>query len=163
VTNDELLDLLNSIDFPQQYWDLCDRFPVRPTGQANLGRKNDILAAFAESGVTPRYVENCFIFEEERIGDITWSATFVKQRHGVELMFDRASSASHIGSNFAVLAYEAKRRSDPMFHRDRFQGPPPYPRPGHNGDAAVLKDIVKSHVLLVRAIKNAIRQKAAGE
>ena len=65
-----------------------------------------------------------------------------------------------VGSNFAVLAYEAKPLANPTFERSPFKGPPPYPRPIHNGKATALREIVKRHVFLVRSIKDALRREA---
>jgi hypothetical protein len=160
MTETDFLSLLNGIDFPRRYWELCDRFPVRPTGQANLGRKEDILAAFAEADIKPRYRDRSFEFEEELISDFTWLGVFVKQRSGIELMIGGESTYARIGSNFAVLAYDARRLADPKFERDCFKGPPPYPRPDHNGDPTALREIVKQHVSLVRMIKDVLRRRA---
>jgi hypothetical protein len=164
MTETDFLSLLNGIGFPERYWELCARFPVRPTGQANLGRKEDIFAAFAEVGVRPRYDsrDRSFEFEEERIGDFTWSGVFVKQRDGIELMIGGESKGARLGSNFAVLAYEARRLADPTFARDPCTGPAPYPRPAYNGEPAALREIVKEHLSLVRSIKDALRQQTAG-
>jgi hypothetical protein len=165
MTETDFLSLLNGVGFPQRYWEMCDRFPVRPIGQANVGRKEDILAAFAEVGVEPRYDsrDRSFEFEKEQIGDFAWSGVFAKQRSGVELMIGGESKFATLGSNFAVLAYQAQRLADPTFVRDPFKGAAPYPRPGHNGDPAALREIVKQHVLLVRLIKDALRgPRAAG-
>jgi len=106
----------------------------------------------------PRYVSRTFTFEEENIGDFTWSGIFVKQRNGVELMISGESNDTALGSNFAALAYEARRLADPTFVRDPFEGPAPYPRPDPNGNVAALREIVKQHVLLVRSIKDALRR-----
>ena len=147
MTETDFLSLLNSIDFSRRYWELCDHFPDRPTGQPNLGRKEDVLAAFAEVGVKPRYRQRTFEFDNERIGEFTWSGTFVKQHNGVELVFDGESNGAVLGSNFAVLAYNAQCLADPTFKRDPFSGPPPYPRPAHYGDLGALKEIVKQQRL----------------
>jgi hypothetical protein len=163
MTQTDFLSLLNDIGFSQRYWELCDRFPLRPTGLSNLGRKEDILAAFAEVGVKPRYHsgDRAFEFEEERIGDFTWAGVFVKQRYVVELMIGGESKGAGLGSNFAVLAYDARCLADPTFARDPFKGPPLYPRPDHNGDPAALREIVQQHVSLVRYIKDALRRQAS--
>ena len=165
MTEADFLLLLNAIDFSHRYWELCERFPTHPTGQTNLGTKEDILAAFNEVGINPRYDsrDRSFEFEEERIGDYAWSGVFAKQRHGVELLFGGKSSSGCLGSNFAVLAYDARRAADPTFVRDPFKGPAPYPRPDHNGDANSLSEIVKQHVALVRLIKDALRQRVGLE
>lgn len=97
--------------------------------------------------------------EREVIAGIEWCGTFMKQRNGLELMIDGESDDDRIGSNFAVLAYDAKQLADPSFERDPFTGPPPYPRPDHNGDSTALKAIVKEFVSLLRSIKSAIRNR----
>jgi hypothetical protein len=161
MTERAFLSLLNRIDFPRRYWEVCDRIRFGTSGQANLGRKEDILAAFAEAGVKARYDsrDRSFKFEEEVIGDLTWSGLFVKQRHGVELMISGTSTDARVGSNFAVLAYNAKRLADPAFERSPFGGgPPPYPRPDPGGDAAAMREVVKQHVDLVRMIKDELRR-----
>jgi hypothetical protein len=77
-------------------------------------------------------------------------------------MFAGESPDGAIGSNFAVLAYDAKRLADPTFARSAFSGPPPYPRPDHNGNPAALKAIVKKFVRLVRDVKAALRSRETG-
>jgi len=161
VTDLEFLSLLNAIDFPRLYWELCDRFPLlRPGLERPSGWKEAILAAFQEMGVKPRYDpdERCFIFEEEEIGGFNWDGALFMQRNGVELTFGGQAQDAHLGTVLAVLAYDAKRLADPTFKRDRFAGPPPYPRPACNGDLATLKEIVKEFVSLVRLVKDAIRR-----
>jgi hypothetical protein len=164
MTDQEFLSLLNTIEFPRRYWELCDRFPIDPSVVGHTGRKEDILTAFAEMGVTPKYTSKYRTFEceEEQIGDFLWRGVFMQQRHGLELSFGGGSNGKGVGSNFAVMAYDAKQLADPSFKRDRFSGPPPYPRPDHNGDPEALKTIVKEFVVLVRAIKDAIRARIAG-
>jgi hypothetical protein len=161
MTEPEFLALLNSIDFPRLYWELCDRFPVR-AGTDSRGRKEDVVTAFREIGIIPRCDRQTFTIEEENIGDFVWSGVFVMQRHGLDLRFEGAAGSQYLGSNFAVLAYDAKKLADPAFERDRFCGPPPYPRPDHNGDPAALKEIVKQFVELVRLIKNKLRAQVRG-
>jgi hypothetical protein len=161
MTGEEFLWLLNSIDFPRRYWELCDRFPIRATGLLERGWKEAIVDAFQEMGVVSRYDarDHSFECEQEQIGRLVWSGLFSKQRYGVELAFSGDSSAGHVGSNLAVLAYDAKRLADPTFQRDKFVGPPPYPRPAYNGDVVILKEIVKEFVRLVRLIKDTIRER----
>jgi hypothetical protein len=166
MTELEFLTLLNAIEFPRLYWELCERFPIEPAIVGFSGRKEDILTAFQEMGVTP----NCdsqgrslaCVCEEEQIGDVVWSGVFCKQRHGLELSFGGESEGEYLGSNFAVLAYNAKKLADPAFERNPFSGPSPYPRPDHNGDPAALKAIVKEFVVLVRRIKEALRLRTPG-
>lgn len=164
MTETDFLSLLNRIDFPRLYWELCDRIRLGPGGQANLGCKEHILAAFAEAGVKARYDsrDRSFEFEDERIGDFTWSGIFVKQRHGVELMISGTSDSARLGSNFAVLAYDAKRLADPGFERSPFGGgPPPYPRPDPGGNPAAMREVITQHVQLVQMIKDELRRASA--
>lgn len=156
MTQADLLALLNSVDFSRQYWELCDRFPPRP-GAVKMGTKQDFLAVFTELGIKPRYESETFTFEEEDIGGVRWSAVLVKQRAGLELNFEGAAGKTFLGSNLAVLAYDARQLADPTFVRDRFNGPPPYPRPDHHGDSAALKEIVQEFARLVRLIKDRLR------
>ena len=164
MTDVDFLSLLNGIEFPRLYWELCEKFPIRPDVVGYSGRKEDILAAFREMGIVPRYDsrDRSFVCEEEKIGDFVWHGLFCKQRHGLELMFGGETKDAHLGSNFAVLAYDARQLADPTFQRNPFSGPPPYPRPVHNGDPAALKQIVKEFVVLVRLIKDAIRAARQG-
>ena len=164
MTDQDILSLLNTIDFPRRYWELCDRFPIDASVIGHTGRKEDILAAFAEMGIAPTYNSKfrTFACEEEQIGYFVWRGVFTKQRSGLELSFGGGLNGVGVGSNFAVMAYDAKQLADPSFKRDQFSGPPPYPRPDHNGDPEALKVIVKEFVILVRAIKDAIRSRQAG-
>ena len=164
MTKTEFLSLLNAVDFPRRYWQLCDRFPIQPAVVKRSGRKDDVLAAFREMGIAPKYDyrDRSFTCEEEQIGSFVWSGVFCKQRNSLELLFGGESRDARLGSNFAVLAYDAKRLIDPTFERNRFSGPPPYPRPDHNGDPAALQTIVKEFVVLVRLIKEAIRSRKVG-
>jgi len=159
MTDTEFLAILNTIDFPRRYWEMCDRFPLDiPVVNLASGRKEDILAAFEELGITPRYYrDGTFVCENERIGGVDWSAAFCKQRGGVELIFSEKAKGQHVGSNLCSLAYDAKRLADPTYERSQFSEPAPYPRPDHNGDPAKVKAIVKEFVLLVREIKAALR------
>jgi hypothetical protein len=156
----DLLSLLNTIEFPRLYWELCDRFPIRASCGRDSGWKEAILTAFGEVDIVPAYHSNdrSFICEQEQIGDIVWSGVLCKQRYGLELLFGGESKDTHLGSNFAVLAYDAKRLAYPAYMRDRFIGPPPYPRPAYNGDLAALMEIVKEFVALIRLIKDVIRR-----
>jgi hypothetical protein len=161
VTEPEFLALLNGVEFPRRYWELCDRFPVRPTDSTYQGRKEDILAAFRDVGVVPRCEDRgrLFIIEEEKIGDLTWCGVFCKHWNGLELMIEGQSDTTGLGSNFAALAYDTRRLADPSFHQDRFRGPPPSPRPAHGGDPAALREIVKEFVNLVRLVKDGLRRR----
>lgn len=164
MTETELLALLNEIGFPDRYWALCDRFPVDPSATGNSGKKKDIVSAFTDVDVVPEFpANNAYVCERENIAGIEWTGTFCKQRSGLELMIDGESEDCRVGSNFAVLAYDAKQLADSSFKRDPFKGPPPYPRPDHNGDPAALKEIVKEFVLMLRSIKAAIRSRNEGE
>lgn len=165
MTENELLSLLNDIGFSDRYWAFCDRFPIDASGTRKSGRKEDILAAFNEVGVTPEChaLNSSYVCDREIIGGMEWSGVFVKQRSGLELIIDGESQDWRLGSNFAVLAYDAKQLADPSFKRDPFKGPPTYPRPDHNGDSAKLKEIVKEFLALLRAIKSAIRSRYEGE
>jgi hypothetical protein len=161
MTNDAFLRLLVSIDFSAKYWALCDRFPLVP-GSSYSGTKQQVLAAFEASGVSPRYDsrDRSYEFELERIGGIQWSALFAKKRSGPELMFSGVGSEGYIGSNFAVLAYDARRLEDPGFFQNRFSGPAPYPRPSVSSDTE-LEALVREFVGMVREIEQAIRDRAS--
>jgi hypothetical protein len=160
MTDNEFLSLLNTIDFPRVYWELCDRFPLRPGRPPNPHWREAVSAAFREMGIVPRYnsSEQLFTCEDEQIGNYVWSAALWQQRHGgLELTFGGQSGRTHVGTSLAVMAYEARRLADPTFKRDQFTGTPPYPRPAHNADLAALRKIVKEFVSLVRLMKDAIR------
>jgi len=161
MTDQDFLSLLNSIDFPRRYWELCDRFPIRAIRPQKSGWKEAILAAFGEMAIVPEYYpeDRLFTCEDEQIGDFVWHGALCKTRQsGIELMFGGQSRDRHLGSNLAVLAYDAKRLADPTFERNPFSGPPPYPRPADNNDPVELKEVVKEFVVLVRLIKDAIRR-----
>jgi hypothetical protein len=154
----EFLGVLNSMDFTTRYWDLCDRFPFKPDSDSLRGTKKDVLIALTEAGATPRYcsADRSYRVDEEQIGDLLWWGLFVKQRSGLELLIVGEGSGQRAGGNFAVLAYEARRHADPTFSRDRFKGPPPYPRPVH-GNPEDLRRIATEFVRLLRLIKTALR------
>src|SRR5262245_29305273 len=99
MSDQELLSLLNTIDFPRRYWELCDRFPLDPSVVGHTGRKKDILAAFAEMGITPKYTSKFRTFEceEEQIGGYVWRGVFIQQRHGLELSFWGRSNGAGAG------------------------------------------------------------------
>lgn len=157
MTQEELLRLLASIEFPAKYWALCDRFPSA-TGSSYSGTKDEVLAAFQAVGVRARYDcrDRTYEVEVERIGLMDWRAVFAKQRSGPEFLISGAGPEGRIGSNFAVLVYEAKRAVDPSFSRSPFAGSPPYPRPRIKSSAE-LAELLNQFIELVREIKTAIR------
>lgn len=159
TTQTDLLTVLNAVDFPRLYWEMCDRFPLHPS-ELKQGTKADFLAAFRDVGITPRYESQTFTFEEEEIAGILWSAVFIKQRYGLELRLEGSGGNESLGSNLAVLAYEAKKLADPNYKRDMFNGPPPYPRPDHRGNPIVLRGILDEFVRLIRLIKDELRKQS---
>ncbi len=81
----------------------------------------------------------------------------------LELSIGGVGPVDTIGSNFAVLAYDAKRHADPAFSRDRFgSGPPPYPRPVHNGNLGSLRDIVSGFLSLLSEVRNSLNTRETG-
>ena len=156
MLNDAFLCLLATLDFPDKYWALCDRFPLVP-GSSFAASKKEILAAFEAAGTSIRYDsrDRSFEIESEKIGAIEWKALFVKQRGGLELMISGLGPEGYIGSNFAVLAYEGKRKEDTGFVRSPFSGPPPYPRPSASNPVQ-LAALVQEFVGLVKEIKAAL-------
>ncbi|WOB06890.1 hypothetical protein [Piscinibacter gummiphilus] len=161
MTTEDFLRVLLAIDFPEKYWSLCDRYSSSPTTTYN-GQKAEVLSAFESLGVKPRYDgrDRSYAIETEKIGEVEWGALFAKQRHGQELMISGVGPNGRVGSNFASLAYDAKRLSDPGFSRSPFSGPPPYPRP-QVADSAALAGLVREFVALVHEIKAALRARAA--
>ena len=157
MTTDDFLRVLLSIDFPEKYWSLCDRYSSSPTN-TYTGQKAEVLAAFRALGIEPRYDgrDRSYVVEAEKIDEIEWSALFAKQRHSQELMISGVGPSGRVGSNFATLAYDAKLLSDPGFSRSPFSGPRPYPRP-QVADAAALVGLVQEFVVLVHEIKAALR------
>lgn len=130
MTSEAFLKILVSIDFSEKYWALCDRYSSDFTNLYN-GQKTDVLAAFRALNIEARYDgrDRPYAFEVGKIGEIEWSALFVKQRYSQELMISGLGPDGRLGSNLAVLAYEAKRVADTSFSRSPFSGPAPYPRP----------------------------------
>ena len=160
MTDLEFLSLLNTVEFPRLYWELCNRFPTGVGPARPPGWKEAIMVAFQEMGVnaTYEYSERYFICEEEKISGFIWHGSLFMQRYDVELIFSGQSQSTHLGTNLAVLAYDARTMVDPTFKRDRFAGPPLYPRPAYNGNLDDLSGIVREFVSLVRLIKDAIRR-----
>ena len=160
MTCDRFLEVLNSIDFSRLYWEFCDRFPYKP-GLSVSADEEEIEAVFKE--LRCDYVfdsrDRSFTVEEELIGDTTWHAVMTGR---IEMLIAGRSPASQLGSNFADLAYEAKRKADPTFKRDPFKGPPPYPRPCWDADPVSLREIVSQFLKLVRLIKNELRKRNQG-
>jgi len=99
-------------------------------------------------------------FENETIAGVRWSALIVRQKSIIECMFAGKAGGRLVGSNFAVLAYEARQAADPTFKRESFKVPARYPRPHHRGSPDNLKEIVVQEVALVRLIKDEIRRRA---
>jgi hypothetical protein len=161
MATEHLLRILLSIDFPEKYWDLCDRHSSSAEN-AYSGQKAEIVSLFRALNVEPRYDarDRSYVIETEKIGKVEWSALFAKQRAAQELMIAGVGPSGRIGSNFAVLAYEAKRLADPSFTRSPFSGPPPYPRP-QVANAVALESLIQEFVMLVRQIKVALRASAA--
>jgi hypothetical protein len=126
------------------------------------GRKGDILEALAGMGIKPAYDkrDRSMTFEDETIAGVRWSALIVRQNSIIECMFAGKAGGRLVGSNFAVLAYEARQAADPTFKRESFKAPARYPRPHHRGSPDNLKEIVVQEVALVRLIKDEIRRRA---
>jgi hypothetical protein len=161
MTKQEFLCLLNSVEFPRLYWEMVDKFPLRAVSRPDHRWKDAIAEACSEMGIVPKYdpEDRLFTFEEEQIGDFIWDGAIRKTRKsGIDLFFSGRSRDSHLGSDFPVLAYDAKKFADPTFTRNPSAGLLPYPRIPDNHDSAELKEIVKEAVALVRLIKDAIRK-----
>jgi hypothetical protein len=160
MNNEIFLHKLNSINFSERYWALCERYPLVWSDNYGKGTKKDVLIALEEAGAKVVYhsVDRSYEIEPELIADYLWSGLFVKQKSGgLELVVSGKRESERVGSNFAVLAYDAKQASDPNFERSSFGGPPPYPRPFYNGDPVLLKSIAKEFVFLYREIKIALK------
>jgi hypothetical protein len=151
------LRLLADQDFSAKYWALCDRHPN--TSSVYRAKKEDVLEAFAGLGVKTKYDgrDRSFVIEAEEIGGMRWDGLLALQRHGPELMVGCTGPQGRVGSNFAVLAYEAMRVSDPSFSRSSFSCPAPYPRPFPAGKDALVA-VVTEFVELVRSIELAVRE-----
>jgi hypothetical protein len=108
VDQTDLLRVLNSVSFPERYWDLCDRFPLDANGLPRRGRKEDVLGALRDLCVAIDYDkrDRSYVVERERIDATTWWGVFVMQRGGVEMLL---ASDAGLGSNFAALARSARR------------------------------------------------------
>src|SRR4051812_48788772 len=102
----DLLTALNSVSFPERYWDVCDRFPLDLRGPPGTGRKEDVLGAFRDLSVGVDYDkrDRSYVVERQQIDATTWWGVFAKQRGGVEMLL--ASNAG-LGSTFASLARDA--------------------------------------------------------
>jgi hypothetical protein len=157
MTTEDFLHVLAALDFPAKYWALCERFPSVP-GSSFAGTKQEVLAAFQAAGVAARYDsrDRSYEVEAETIDFVQWSALFAKQRSGPEFMISGVGPEGRVGSNFAVLAYDAKRMEDPTFMRSPFSGPPPYPRPAVS-NSVQLSALLQEFIGLVREIKGALR------
>lgn len=161
MTHEDLLRLLVQSEFPSKYWAWCDRHPLRP-GSLYEGLKEDVLAAFRGLGIEPKYDrrDRSYVIEPETIDSTLWEALFVKQRSGLEFMFSGTGPSGRVGSNLAVLAYDAKRLEDPAFSRSPFSGPPPYPKPSA-ASREELETILGEFVDLVHELKHALRSRVA--
>jgi hypothetical protein len=157
MTNEEFLRLLAALEFPVKYWALCERFPL-VQGSSFSGTKQEVLSAFQAAGVAARYDsrDRSYEVEAETIGSVKWSALFAKQRSGPDFMMTGVGPEGRIGSNFAVLAYEAKLLEDPSFTRSPFSGSPPYPRPAVSNSAHLAK-LLQEFLGLVTEIKGSLR------
>jgi hypothetical protein len=166
MTQADLLAVLGASGFPEHYWALCARHPYAATGQMHRSlTKQEIMAAFTSLGLEPRYDarDRSITIDLGGFGGRTWQGVFAASRSGgLELIMAGSGEQDRIGSNFAVLAYDAKRHVDPSFFRDRFgDGPPPYPRPSHNGQSDKLADIVGGFVDLLASAQEAIESRSA--
>jgi hypothetical protein len=157
MTQPDFLRLLLSIDFPTKYWALCDRYPRNPQASYR-GQKAEVVSAFQELDAKPRYDsrDRSYEVEGEVISGLEWSALFVMQRSGPKFMMSAVGPSGTIGSNFAVLAYDAKVLEDPTFSRSPFSGPAPYPRPDAASPEA-LRSLIRDFIVLVREIKVALQ------
>lgn len=165
MTGEDLLDALNSVAFADRYWELCDRHPLA-LGHGPVSRsftKRELADALQQAGLQGAYDsrDRTFSIDLGNLCGRRWTGVFAASRRGsVELMIDGSADDGTIGSNFAVLAYAAKQRADPSFSRDSFgKGPPPYPRPEHNGDLASLQGIAAGFVELLELARTAIAKR----
>jgi len=161
MTTEDLLRTLLTIGFPEKYWELCERYSSAATS-SYAGQKAEVLALFRALEVEPRYDarDRSYELPAEKIGELEWTATFAKQRTSQEFLISGVGPNVRVGSNFAVLAYEAKRLASPTFSRSPFSGPPPYPRP-QAADSAALAGLIREFVALAQDINAALRASAA--
>jgi len=160
MTQADLIVVLSKTQVPEAYWSLCDRhLPMPSVNPSRSMTKQELVSAFEVAGTKPRYDarDRSLTLDLGRLDDRAWEGVFSAQRSGLlELALVGKGEHDTIGDNFAVLAYDAKRHADPSFSRDRFNGPPPYPRPAHNGDPNRLAEIVRGFLKLLSDAKSAL-------
>jgi hypothetical protein len=168
MTQADLLALLNCISFSDRYWAICDRYaPDLSKLVPKALSKQALIEAFQPSGVATNYDsrDRSISIDLGAASGRSWSAVFNASGTGLlEFSLVGRNQSGMIGSNFAVLAYDAKRITDPSYTRDRFsKGPPPYPRPSHNGDLTALSAIIEQFIEIVRDISAALRSEREAE
>jgi hypothetical protein len=160
MTQANLIAILSLTRFPEAYWSLCDRHPTLLSANPSRPmKKQELISAFDSAGTKPRYDarDRSLTLDLGKLDNRAWEGVFSAQRSGfLELALFGKGEHDTIGSNFAVLAYDAKRHADPNFSRDRFNGPPPYPRPAHNGQVHQLVEIVRGFLELLGDAKAAL-------
>jgi hypothetical protein len=126
----ELLDLLDELDFSARYYTFCDRYRA-PAGDPGLTRA-DHTAALSASGLEFSYQSREKFFrhrEQAARGLLTFNLAF--GRSSLEGILTVAVGDNVLGGPFHSLASELATRKDPGFTRE-----PAYPRmPFHDRES----------------------------
>jgi len=143
-------------NFPERYYDLCSRFPVRdaPLYPLKSGEVKELLSALGQ--VARRDRRDNSYSSEHPIGRAMCHVGFVIQRSAmVEFWFWLEEGDRRIGSNFAVLAHQAvQTRSEPPARTV-------YPRPEfHSEDElrVILAECFNLANELVAILKQGVRR-----
>lgn len=161
MTKADLIVALSGTSFSERYWALCNQHPnLKGTTPPRSLTKTVSLSAFERSPSPPRYDarDRSISIDLGSFSGRDWEGIFSASRSGLlELTLIGKDEYDTVGSNFPVLAYDAKRKVDPNFSRDRFSsGPPPYPRPSHNGEVEQMAAIAEAFLDLLSLALGAI-------
>jgi len=118
------LDQLSQADFHLRYYDLCERFPLRPSRRLRPSEKR-VGAILDRLGRKPRSQEGARAFEFGRVldGVATLQAVALQSGEIVEFWFSAKLPSGEVGDTLAILARSI------VLHAGLREPNPPYPRP----------------------------------
>ena len=124
LTEDGFYSVVASTDFVRRYYGLCSRFPLRGTSDCKCTTA-DVMQILAGMQRTAGWCSNDRSYRTDvTLGTGVIHMGFVIQKRSmVEFWFWVQQAGQRLGSNFAVIAFEATKASK------RTIPSPPYPCP----------------------------------